>query len=340
MPAQTIQWWDMIGGVLKRRGYEQIPGFEPFLAGDVKPIGSADVGLVRNVGPRPGVALTRYDGDIVLTPTSVITGLDIYGQVTGRSGIVRDCIIRGPLHATTTRAMAVGTSYNFGGALFEYCRFDGTGRESEWTDCIDGGSYTARYCELTRGVDGAHCDTVGNGIVEMCRIYNGFYDSFWNDAAGTVRPGHIAQSSGDTHSDGVQLLQNAGWIIRGCYIGGARSNTTSASQLDPMVPADKVIIDARNLDNQDFNNAGIIVNTVGVKVGALIEKNWISGGAAMLNIATSASDKLDGVTVRNNRFIRQSPAYGFTIYASADHQVALSGNVYDDTGLPAAIVTH
>jgi hypothetical protein len=327
--------------------------FTPFEAGTVQPSGLLDAGT-RNVGPRLD-ALQIHEGDINLTSGMVLQGLDIHGRVTTATStfatppIVRDCIIRGKPGATSQRAMAVGHSYDFGGTLFEWCRFDGTGTESLWQDCINGGNYTLRYCELMRGVDGLGMNTVGNATVEACRIYRGHYASYWSDAAGASRTatftdfgGHVipapfpVHASGDVHSDGAQIQGWSGWVIRGCYIGGQRAVDASHTNLDPTVQADYEIVQALDAD-AGFANSAIIVNATGLAgqtTGALIEKNWLEGGAARINLSTKGSDLLAGVTVRDNRFIRSTwpGSPGFYLYVQSGHAATLSNNTFADTG--------
>jgi hypothetical protein len=351
-----ITTWSAQSSVLKRRGRpDQIPGFYEFAAGTLKPLGYADSGT-RNVGPRIDQAqLTVHNGDITLSPGMNISGLDIYGQVTGRGGTVTDCIIRGHDKPASQEAMAVGQSYDFGGAVFTWCRFDGTGRESSFMDCINGGNYTARYCEFTRGVDGIGANAVGNATIECCRIFNGYYTAWWDDSAGAKRtasytdtlgvvhnPPFPAQASGDVHTDGVQIQGQSGWVLRGNYIGGVRGSSALNVQLDPTVSADQAIITA--LDNGgDFVNSSLIINAIAATpVGAVVELNWLHGGNARLNMSTVSGDTLTGVTVRDNRFIRSTWAGGggYYIYAAANYQATLSNNVYDDTGMPVPIVTY
>jgi len=355
--SNDILSWHPIGGVLKRRGHaDQVAGFYEFAPGTVKPVGKKDPGT-RNVGPRmDDSALTVYNGDITLTTGMNISGLDIYGTVNGRGGTVTDCIIRGHDKPTTQTPMAVGQSYNFGGTVFKWCRFDGTGRESDFMDCINGGNYIMQYCEVTRGVDGIGANATGNATIECCRIYDGHYNSWWDDVAGAPRtasytdaggqvhnPPFSSQSTGDNHSDGVQIQGQTGWVVRGCNIGGARTSVSGSSQLDPTVPGDYAIIQSKDAE-LDFVNSCIIVNGSATSpVGALIELNWFYGGAARINLAGVAGDTLSGVTLQNNRFIRSdwvggSP--GYYIYATTGYQSILSNNVYDDDSTAVPIVTH
>lgn len=338
------------GGRLRDRNTLEPDLWPAFTPGLVKPVGSRDAG-VRNVGPRmEDSALTVYNGDITLTTNQVLTGMYINGKVTCAAGttgaVVRDCVIRGVPGTTSQSATAVGPSYNFRGTVFEWCRFDATGTESLWQDCIDGGNYTVRYSELLRGVDGMGANIVGNATMETSRIYHGKYASWWNDSTGTKRTATFtdyggntvstpftAHASGDTHSDGAQIQGYSGWVIRGCNIGAPRS-VANTPNLDPTLAGDYAIVTSLD-DDASFANAAIIINANSTNpVGALIESNWLDGGTAKLNLATAGTDLLAGVTVRNNRFGRGT---GFTIYAQNGHQATLTGNVFDDNDSPATV---
>jgi len=328
--------------------------FTAFTAGTVLPLGELDGALgARNVGPRPEVTLTPYFGDYVLTSGEEVFGLDIHGMVTTNVALttpayVHDCIIRGNNAINTSGSgIALGHNYNLSNTVFEWCKFDATGNENGFLDGISGGGFTVRYSEISRGVDGIHL-TQGNVVAECCRIYYGHYFAWWNDAGGAVRtttftdyngdvhnPPFPAQSSGDVHSDGIQIAGSSGNIIRGCYIGGERGSSTT-SNIDPTVQADYAVMVAHDTA-PGFKNASIIVNALQANpIGALIEKNWLHGGAARLNLSTNGTDLLAGLTVQNNRFMRSG--YGFYIYAQTGNAATISGNVYDDTGTAVPIV--
>lgn len=364
LPGQVYRFvsadgaWEAVG----RTRVGQVLGFPSFtdldvFNGTVLPTGSLDGGT-QNVGCRiPRNQLTVVSGTFVAANGVTYKGLDIQGQVTTTSSTDQaffvDCVIRGPSGATSQAAMAVGHAYNFGGTTFTYCTFDGTGRESMWTDCINGGNVTFNYCEFMRGVDGLGFNTVGNGIAYCCRLYHGHYESFWDSTAGAVRattytdfggkvhtPPFIAQSSGDTHSDGCQIQGSAGWSVKGCFFGGPRA-TAGVAHLDPTVSADYSTMMAIDGD-ATFPNSCIIVNgsqSSGVPaVGALIEHNVFQGGAAKvnLNVKNASIDNLAGLTVRNNLFTRES--YGFYIYANTGLAAAITNNLYQDdrTAVPVS----
>lgn len=330
------------------------PVFYEFAPGTVKPLSYLDEAAgagARNVGPRIS-NLTPYNGDYTLTAGAQVSGLEIFGRLIGRGDAttkVSDCIIHGSSTiATSGSAAALGTSYNFGGATIEWCRIDLTDREGAFTDAIDGGNYKLRYSEVLRGVDGIGANTTGNVEVHCCRVAKGYYFSWWNDATGNARttsftdadgdvhnppfPGH---TSGDTHSDGVQIQQAAGWVIRGCYIGGAR--VVAGSDLDPTLTNDWNTIKQIN-QGLDYKNAAILISsaTGSNPVGALIENNWLHGGEARFNIAYKVYDDMSGVTVQNNRFIRTN--YGYYIFRQTNCAATFSNNVYDDTGTAVPIV--
>lgn len=335
-----------------------VPGFPTFTSLDVfnglaVPTGSLDAGT-RNVGCRiPDAKLTVVAGDHVGANGVTYRGLDIQGQVTTAATTDKafyiDCKIRGKNKPTSQNAMAVGHNFNFGGTTFTYCTFDGSGRESMWMDCINGGNWVLNYCELMRGVDGLGANAVGKGVAYCCRVYHGHYQAFWNTAAGAVRsstytdaggatfsPPFIAQSSGDTHSDGCQIQGQSGWSIKGCYFGGPRGSTSSFTHLDPTVSADYAVQQARDADSSYVNSA-LIINAISANpVGALIQHNILHGGAARLNMSISGSDLLAGVTVTDNLFVRDS--YGFYIYAQTGNAATFSNNLYSDTRAPVPVV--
>lgn len=329
--------------------------FVAFTPGTVKPLSYVDeaAGLGgRNVGPRIA-SLTRYDGDYTLTPGARVSGLEIFGRLIGRGDattIVSDCIIHGASAPSMSGSAAVlGNSYNLGGVTIEWCRIEVVANAG-FTDCIAGGNYTLKYSEVAGGVDGIGANTVGNATIECCRIWNGYYFAWWNastdsvrtatftDADGVVHPAPFpAQSSGDTHSDGMQIQQYAGWTLRGCYVGGNRVGV-SRIHLDPTIAADCATM--KQLDSgREFVNACLLISSANAtnSVSALIENNWFEGGAARVNVTWKDYDDLSGVTIRNNRFIRSN--YGYYIFKHVNNASLFSNNVFDDTGAPVTIST-
>lgn len=341
-----LERWYVTAGTLRRRGRDnKIGGFNEFEPGTVRPNGIDDEGDA-NVGPRTAI-LVVWDGDYVLTqPGQVVTGLDIRGRLyvtaTATNCVVRDCIIRGADRPTSDNAIVLGDSLNMRNLLIEWSRLDGEGRESVWNEGIRGGNWTLRYSEIRRVVDGLSMVTLGNGVAECCRVSNGVYGAWLDSSNGVPYPNMPSQADRTTHSDACQIHQYSGWVIRGCYLGGASTGLSTTEKLanrDPQVPEQKAIIDQIDACT-DYNNACVQIGVATPGVGALIEKNWFSGGNARINLATKASvgDRLAGVTIRDNRFIRSTwPNPGFYIYARTDFEGVMTGNVFDDNGSPVPI---
>lgn len=359
IPVPTIAA-RMYGGVLMSTAGPTTPDpvqFVAFAPFTIRPNYAPIDGGTTNIGNRaPFSELTQVGAPGGSTQYNLTTGMDvskllIWGEVVvSGKGTMRDIVIVGPLKATYDSGLIRGSSRNLQGSLFEWITADGSNRESPWTDGIKGGNYTIRYSIITRSNDGiAASAPIGNGVVECCRIVDGYYTAWYNTATGAAYPGNPPSPSDmKTHGDGVQIQGRSGWVIRSNYIGGQPSSGWSTSTLmanrDPKIPAQLAY--QQNVDaGKDYPNSGTLVqNNTGTdaasKVGALIEGNWYLGGAAALNLNGGLNgDTLSGVIVRNNRFIpdgRGRTAGGFKIFMSDNCQATVTGNVWDDTG---ALVT-
>ena len=152
-----------------------------------------------------------------------------------------------------------------------------------------------------------------------------------------------AQASGDVHGDGIQIAGQAGWVVRGNYIGGKRGTAAAGGgQLDPTSAPTRTSSTLLNAD-LGFATSCLMLNAVSTApMGALIDRNWLYGGAARVNMSTTGRTSSRGSTLSNNRFIRSDwgGGGGYYIYAFANHQATLLNNVYDDTGAPVPIVLH
>lgn len=285
-------------------------------------------------------ALTYYAGDYTITtPGQVVEGLDIHGRLyvnsSATNAVVRDCIIRGPATSTTYDAIVTGASLNLRGLTIEWSRLDATNRSNAWTEAIRCGNYTMRYCETAECVDGLGSAAVGNGVTEMSRIGRGAFFAWENNSTGAARSGFPTHSDLMSHADGAQIQQASGWVIRGCSVGGTRAATTITQQVanrDPNVPAELAVIQTM-FDAGEHRNAAIIITPAASGVGALIEDNWIEGGAAALNLSHKSIDYLGGVTVQNNVFRNSAGAYD--IYIQTGVVATLTGNTLDGGGSPS-----
>jgi hypothetical protein len=363
MPTVNISLADSTGNVVTTDISYSIsaPAFPEFIAGEVKPIGYYDDPATRNIGPRVAdfASLTPIYGDVIIGAGEVVEFKRIYGRVTFTGkGTLRDCIVHGPTQAQIAtftgnyNAAIVNGNYNGYGSTIEWVLIDGHGFENVWTDGIRGNNFTLRYSEITRvsdGFGGASGSQHGPTLIENSRIHNGFYTAWLNPATGLGYPGFpTTPSDRRCHNDGVQIQGWRGYTIRGNYIGGGRAvgitSTTKQNNRDYLNPAHQPTIAAVDAADDMANAALMIQNNSGMLAftGALIEKNWLAGGDAVVNFSASSTygDDLSAVTLRNNRFIRQSlfgSSDGLGIYKSTNAKPILSGNVWDNDNTPVVI---
>lgn len=305
-------------------------------------------------------APTVYIGNYDLTGNSPsISNLDIFGRVTVKSSVtgtptMTDCIIRGSWSQSIASSSGIdacvwGDNAQMRGLVASWCRIDGTGRETPFTDGFRGGNGTWDYGEIYRVIDGLSFNYptgTGGTTVRRSRIAWGAFFAWHNDSnPGTdcpVLPNLIArgvtvwpnQSDKRTHSDACQVFQGGPWIAEGNNIGGARAASAPATaDLDPYVPADAAIINDTS-NALDFPNAGgFMVNTADPAANpviATISKNWIEGGPSNVNSSPNAAagDDHSGVTVSYNQCKATTPANWRLIRNTASGGLAtFTGNV-------------
>ena len=357
MPTEVEYRLNLTGTQWRRPGFSPLAAATSFVAFEpktVKPLSRFDSAEgERNVGYRAALAsdLEVVTSDISLTGGSHIEGVDLRGKLTGGSptAVVRDSLIRGPIGSSSnTWAARGGGSGTFQGALFEWVTFDLTGRESAFTNVLEGGGFVAQYCEVLRGVDGHQNNALGAFEWYASRFAAGNYFAWWNkvanavrtatftDFGGTVRSAPFpSQSSGDVHADGLQIIMGGPHKVVGCNIGAPRPYTAAqTNHLDPTVEADYLIMQAMNA-TLGFANTAIIFNTTGSNpITCDVDGNWVGGGTATINVgAANGSENFSGVTIRNNRFYRQPAGVGiYPILVGAGASPTITNNVYDDTG--------
>ena len=345
--------------------------FSTFAPGTVKPVGHYDDPLGRNIGPRVQdfSELTPVYGDVVIGTGQVVEKVDIFGKVTftGR-GTLRDFRVRGPVwgqgptyDGAPANDAAINATYNGRGSLIEWGMIDMTGRENVWTDGIRGNNFTMQYTEITRTVDGWGASAGSNHgptVFRNNRVHNAYYTAWYDPTDTLVQPYNLypnfptSPSDRRCHSDGIQMQGFNNYTVDGNYIGGwraplgANGSQVKANNRDYLNPAHLPVIRAVDAAD-DYNNAAIIIQNnipAGGLVGALVEKNWLAGGDAVVNLNGSLNgDTLANVIVRDNRIIRQSQfpqsdGYnGYAIHRSSGCTATITGNVWDDTGLPVTI---
>jgi hypothetical protein len=334
------------------RGRDRIPAEPPIPPESWPPtLGTYDPGP-RTTGPRPfledGVTprvLQRVDGDVrITTPGFVLEDKDIYGRViitsTATNVIIRNCIVRGPggldKWSSGFTAVITGSTSSLKGAWIEDTRIDCTGRENPWVDAIRESDVTLRRVEITRVIDGLSGVTrVGKVDMQGCWLHNGAYFEW---VKGTV--GWPGQSDARSHGDAVQIQRGSGYIIKYNTIGGFRNPGPYHSAPYTTVDAEMV---AWKDAGEDFENSCLMIKQEQStlpedRIGTVdYSYNLLSGGASGANLSYDRENTLPGLTLVGNRFKRST--WGTQIYIIKDTAITatISGNVYEDTGLPVPI---
>jgi hypothetical protein len=123
-------------------------------------------------------------------------------------------------------------------------------------------------------------------------------------------------AQGGGHIDGIQVTGGRGVRIAGNTIENQNVQTAAVKIASDQRPVRDVIVDG----------------------------NWLSGGGYTIYVNEADGGPVRDVAVRNNRFLR-SPTGGFFPnggkhgLASITVDIEASGNVWDDTGEPAPVVT-
>lgn len=85
-------------------------------------------------------------------------------------------------------------------------------------------------------------------------------------------------------------------------------------------------------------NAGVqITQSIRDVDGVTIRDNLLGGGGCTVNIAEKGRGPVDGLVIRDNRFLSDQRIDGCAIIHPSSTKVNHSGNVWDDTGRPVAL---
>lgn len=327
-----IRVYHAIGGVLVRKGRASIipPAFNPrdaLVLGTYRPdsttagirtdVNAPPLTVVSNHSPVSGATYENLDVRNLVKPTGI-------GNVT-----YRNCIFRGD---STPPASAAGlyTLYNAHnrGFVFEDCTFAPQTPDHLWVGIV-GYGFTLRRCDIYNVVDNINvfCNINGPGGAGDNSLRNGPCDvqilqSYLHDQAWYPNP--IDPPVDGSHSDNIQWQSGSGLVLRGSYLTGQL-----AAAYQP------------NYYGTSHANAAMMIKPdVGLLGGAVIEQNWIGGGAYSINIAHDGTARVitDLGSISNNRFNRDQRVQGpggdatWTIAMPADVAGTFTGNVYDDNG--------
>lgn len=366
----------MVGGVRKRipilpgtRGVPVVPDREGLVVGVDKP--GPD-----NTGPYTVTSFTDVyppNGSIDLPVSGLQVGKRYWGCVKPADGAVfRECIFAGP------DPLRYGAGNQFGGPPQKgaFQNFGSNpGKVEVWDSVIDMGLWlTSAAPGGARPAGNPHGFGVHGGNIKMYRTEIRNCGDGWNFVGpnGSIKAAELGQATlmqqcwlhkgfyandvrsitdGQNHSDGFQFNFGRNVTIRGNTIGGQRSSTGYLTWPGGFNAGDDFAYSCIMMTQESPPSSDSILTNI------LIEKNWLSGGTATINMPIERGNDASGTTIQYNRFARRGSDWGATKTANANTNPAwvpyqnnsgpgyyiisqagnnghFEGNVYDDTGLP------
>jgi len=247
-----------------------------------------------NTGVPAGTALKKHSGDLTInTPGKVISGLDVYGNVTvnAKNVTIKNTRIRGTA-AKVQRDLLRASGSNTAGLIVS----DVTIKPDTPTVYqrigirLAGPSQTVQRVNVSGTVDGIRISS--SGITVANSYLHDFKHYSWD-------PEH----SGGSHDDAIQIEGGSSLNIVGNSISGGKNAAIQAAQ---------------NLS---------ALSKMQVK------SNYINGGICAVNIAKKSRPYMTGMVVSGNRFGRtlvypKCPM----IYVPTHSDLRPTSNVWDDTG--------
>jgi len=248
-----------------------------------------------------------------------------------------NCIFRGPATAPAgTSSLYTMFRPHKRGFVFADCTF-APQTPSPWWVGLQGYGFRLLRCDLSGLVDQVEVFNANTGDwAPGVAMADGPSDvtieqSYFHDSAYWA-PGVAGEVSKDgSHSDGIQWEGTTGLVVRGCYFTG---------QLAPAYQPNHV-------GGTTANSAMMIKPDVGKIAGAIIEQNWLGGGAVTINVADAPAKNrvIDNLgSLSRNRFYRDqlyTPTAIKVQAAPALHAAiggAFNGNVFDDNGATVPVV--
>ncbi|HEY8664301.1 MAG TPA: hypothetical protein VIL68_11870 [Propionibacteriaceae bacterium] len=241
-----------------------------------------------------------------------------------------NCIFRGPATAPTgTSSLYTMFRPHQRSFTFVDCTF-APQTPSPWWVGLQGYGFRLLRCDLSGVVDQVEVFNTNTGeadgpsdvIVEQCYFHDSAY---W-------APGVAGEVSKDgSHSDGIQWEGTTGLVVRGCYFTG---------QLAPAYQPNHV-------GGTTANSAMMVKPDVGKIAGAVIEQNWLGGGAVTINVADAPAKNrvIDNLgSLSRNRFYRDQmyTPTAIKVQAAPALHAAIGGtfdqNVFDDNGAAVPVV--
>lgn len=229
------------------------------------------------------------------------------------------------------------------------------GRDRIWPELngIFGGNFTVRRCIIKNTCDGVGINAHNYGFtLELSILHTGTY---------ATGPENTGQSDQRTHNDGIQFHTGKNIVIRGNVIGYDETEPDEAKRSRHMAGYQVAFDDGYNSGHDYENSCFMIKQESGTAANqtienVVIEQNWIYGGLCGINFfyEPSRPNRFGSTVVRNNRFGRRQAGWGVTrrmsgeltssnggngwyFLKSAQIDATITGNVFEDTGLPIPI---
>lgn len=310
-----------------------------------------------NTGWAPtGVTLTAYPasggpaGPVtsgVLTITTPNLTLDSYNfgcyvSVKAANVTLKRSLIRGNASLATNAGLITATNAAVSNLLVQDCILRPDFPSQWWTGII-GHDYTARRCDISRTVDGGGGYNTAsaapvNILFDACYIHDLAY--FSPDS------NHSSDSPvSSSHSDGYQGQGGSGHTFRGCNIQAFADATILSADGSSTADILRSASNPNGLGGYSTHYPSLTMNAafqftqpatpVGSAVAAItIDGNWLDGGGYTINVGAGV---YAGVTIINNRFGHGSRLGVVISVPNAATGCVISGNIYDDTGLPTPV---
>lgn len=134
--------------------------------------------------------------------------------------------------------------------------------------------------------------------------------------------------------DGMQLSGSAGLTITDNYVHTPRHAASGHSDGVEMDGGANMVFRNNNFDYAGANTSAAMFDNYGSQVNNITyDGNWLSGGAYNLYVDGNFSGgTISNVKITNNRFVRNSAAYGTHVVRGNLSNITWTGNVYDDNG--------
>lgn len=311
-----IQYWYASGGEFVARGRDTIvPGPRDYLiAGTYRPDATT-------TGVISGTSLTASSGNMTITDDdTVVENMDIFGFVDIRAANVKikNCRVRGGTDSGLTTALIKCLDDNCSNALIQDCLLQ-PDNPSEWINGIMGHDFTAQRNEILNCCDGIDVFWTTNPTADISVLIeqNYIHDQFF------VRPAANGTRPEGTHNDCIQV--SAGTNI---HVLGNNLQAFIASGMGSASDTGRP-----NYPSLAYMTGIIITPDVGAIASMTVDKNYLGGGSATVNISEKSYGPLQDFAVKNNTFDRTSYLGKAILSPSTTTAVAdFTGNVWSDDG--------